>query len=230
MLQLNLDKTGLNKAEVPLAYLREQVNKKLFETGIYSKKDCLNLRNLANAALYLRTESCLQTTDLYELNDGILGAAVIIAATGGYNLATNIKGKHTAPIDISAYTGMLLNLISNACKYSANRHAKVNVIINPRRMTVLVTNKLKGKFTAGPNSLGICAATQGVRLCSGSLCRCCFGEYIAFAANLPVNKSQSKIYVPAKRAWEYLADRFSPLYIGLSDISSIPDTLIFNQI
>ncbi|HHW45757.1 MAG TPA: HAMP domain-containing histidine kinase [Clostridiales bacterium] len=228
MLRLNPDKVSLNKAEVPLAYLREQVNRKLFETGIYSKKDCLNLRNLANAALCLRTESCLQATDLYELNDGILGAAVIIAATGGYNLSTNIKGKHTSPIDINAYTGMLLNLISNACKYSANRCAKVNVFINHDHMTVIVTNKLKGKFTLNPNSLGICAAAQGARLCNGRLSKFLCGEYVAFTACLPVDTRKAKIYVPAKKSWEYLADRFSPLYIGLSDISSIPDSLIFN--
>lgn len=218
----------INKAEVPIALFREQINKKLFATGIYSKKDYLKLRDLANAALYLRNKSCMDTTDLYELSDGILGAAVIIAATGGYSLTTNITGRHTAQVDINAYTGMLLNLISNACKFSADKKAKVNVLINSGRITVLVTNKTTGEFMATSNTLGICAAAQGARLCNGILNKFCIAGHVAFSARLLVDRPKSKIYLPAKKAWEYLFDRLSPLYIGLADISSLPDSLIWN--
>lgn len=222
------EKTALKMTaeETALAELREQIARELWEkrNGRFRpdelEQQCGILRNLTNAALFFRREPEPQPIDLSVFSGELLDAAVILAATGGYLLKARISGYAAGAVDIAALRGILLNLAGNACRYSDDGKASVTIKLRHKSMSILVANTCRKQlaFFQKPSTMGLAAALRGVSLCGGRLCWLREESRIAAALQIPFAPAEQKSLLPSPAAWEYLADWFSPVSVGLADI------------
>lgn len=182
--------------------------------------------------------------DLMLFTRGICEAARILTVSAGIPLEYQFLGERLVTVfDPARLSTVFFNLISNSCKYTreGNRiRIKVETVGCNAVVTVtdsglgiaedVLKNIFKPYYTYDPDGhphggsgLGLWLVQNIVSMHGGTVAvesRVNEGTKVAFT--LPIRVDRSLPDYTAENGLDYLSDRFSPLYIELSDVCGAP--------
>lgn len=160
-------------------------------------------------------ESVALTTDIYELLDGIFGAAVILCGSKGFNISTANNTSGLWEIDKSCAEILIFELIRTAC-YSCLNSESILITSKTAFGSLIVTIPL------GTQECDIGLIERLTRKLEGRMHIVFRQNYKTLAVYLPIKKINCKNSVPEKQAFEYIIDPYSQAYISLFDVCKNP--------
>lgn len=182
------------------------------------KSRCLQkLRALENEKC-IRAKQCEYSYfDLSGLVRNLCICSDIILGQSGHTLHFEIEEMSLAACP-QILINSLLNLLSNAAKFSEDKSITVRLTQTQRRALITVENRGELDFEKVTFKRGINAAANAARLHGGSLFLSRCGGFVTAAFSLslflrPTAKVQAPLFA------DLLTDEFSCVHVGLSDVS-----------
>lgn len=179
------------------------------------------LRELSNLNA-LQAEAVPRPARIQELLEGMAVASAVLAGAAGFLLFTEGKGSppvRPVRLDRAALHTAFFNLVGNACRYSADRAARLTVRLSPRRCVLLLENT--GDLPPA-HGLGLSAAAAAAERMGGGLRLLGCGGRVFAGFTFPLVPAGEESCPESPAPAEYLADPFSPAYIYLADLGHIP--------
>lgn len=176
--------------------------------------------------------------------NGLCSAASIMTLSVDIPLETEIPDRDIIlSFDPAKLSTALLNVISNSCKYTRKGNIiKVKLKILEQQVVISISDTGQGikadqlkyiftpYFTYDPDGkqfsgigLGLSLAKYIIALHAGTVAvQSKEGEGTTVAFSLPIHCDENLPDYTAENGADYLADRFSPLYVELSDVCRCP--------
>lgn len=202
--------------------------------------------NLSSVSSYRSgiAELKMRNGDICEFIAGICNASAILTAAAGIVLECDVPEKRIViAFDPNRISVALLNLISNSCKYTKdNNTIKVRLEEHKEQIVITVSDRGKGiksdmldyifepYFSYDPQGrpfggagLGMSLVKYTIAMHGGTVAvKSREGEGTTVAFTLPKAINDDLPDYTASNGADYLADRFSPVYIQLSDVCGCP--------
>lgn len=174
------------------------------------------LRELQNEKCIRKNESFnFVCTDFGLLCESLFTSSGILLTDAGKNLSFSCKSAYvfcSTEIIIDA----VLNLISNAAKFSSSSDIAAEVSVVGSQAVLKVENKTDGKCNLNFHK-GLCAVSGAAKANKGRFLLSSSNGKVKAALALPQKNTHKNIYrAPAFSS--FLENTFSPVYIGLSDV------------
>ena len=212
-----------SSAERALAELREAMAVYLYHCELEGQRRWAyrTLRELCNLSSLLDSPAPCPVS-AGPCVGGVVDAAVVLAAAGGYGLRARVEAAPSYPVllDPAALRAGLFNLIGNACRHAPDRQAQLWVPYSSSHCRVRIVNQAAGYPRT---DLGLMAASAAAVRLSGGLRLLYCGGRLTAALDFPLPPAAPSVPSrPSRGLAEYLGDPFSPAYIGLADLGYIP--------
>ena len=148
-------------------------------------------------------------------------AAAVLTAAAGKLFFTELKGvfpRRPVYLDTAALRTALFNLVSNACRHGDGA-ARLTVYAGPKRCILLLENRGAPPAFHG---LGVAAAMACAARMGGGLRYLWCNQRVYAGLAFPLIPAGDGTGCEIPSAADYLADPFSPAYVGLADLGQIP--------
>lgn len=189
---------------------------------------CRLLRAVENARYSLQSVAVnRRNVEFTSFFDGLLGASCILCGAAGFTLQTRLPD---APVRASADPAALrvaaLNLIANACRHAGREKLRAELSARDGEIRFTVADDGDGiapgveRLLDGeqdPKGRGL-KAVERIAAAHGGHFRLIAGRGTAAVLTLPLATDRLAPPYEAPRAEDYLCDRYSGAYIGLSDL------------
>lgn len=201
--------------------------------------------NLAEVSRYRSgiAKANMRTGDLCRFVSEMCGAAGILTKSIGIPLECVLPEKDIITVfDPEKISLAFFNLLSNSCKYTRDgNHIRVKVEKQKKKAVITVSDKGEGirsdilscifePYYSHTNDNNVRGAGLGLSIVKyivtqhgGTIAvQSHEGDGTTVAFSLPIRDSGGTPDYTAENSAEYLADRFSPLYVELSDVCGCP--------
>lgn len=185
---------------------------------IFKSRNLKMLRALQNFEVLLKSGSRTETLDALFF-DTLFSAAVIVAGEKGYTLFCRLASPQPFAADKGLLATAVLNMVSNACLYSADRTARIELETVGGRIRIAAANKVCRplRIPAFETSLGMMSAKRAAKLICGSFSVLAEGERVTAVLSFPALKPSAQS-APQPTLAELITDPFSPIRVGLSTL------------
>lgn len=188
-------------------------------------------------------ESRMRNGNLSAFVKGICGAASVVTASIGIPLTADIPGERIMTVfDSEKLSSAILNLISNSCKYTRDENsitvklekAGSNAVITVSDTGAGIKEEFIGRIfernfsydpngVPGDNGMGLFLVKSIVSMHGGTIAvgsREGAGTRVAFT--IPLRSDPKAPDYTAENGIDYLSDKFSSVYIEMSDVCGVP--------